>query len=153
MTEDELTEALRMADSAGRPGWVLHWAATLDPRKPADAAAFWRVVVAEWSHFDAIPHDLFAMLFDMFRDTAPGAPELPERFTVYRGQDYDDEPGLSWTLARNVAESFARGHRWTRHPTPHVFEWDISRDQVAFFTDARNESEVVVIEAPDLMDF
>jgi hypothetical protein len=130
--------------SAARPSAVLNWAEAND-----DGSAFWKVVQSAWESFDRIPHESFALFFERFAESAPSSPsDLPERMTVYRGQSGDDLKGLSWSLSRQVAENFARGHRGIPVANPVVLELGITRDQVAFVCNDREEDEVVLRSIP-----
>ena len=129
--------------SEQRPWKVLAWAET------ASGRAFWAVVLREWSTFDRIPHAEFAAMFTKFADHAPPKPDLPERMTVFRGQSASAPKGLSWTLDRAQAAAFARGRRRLHDPaTRVVLELEVTRDQVAFYTNARKEREVVLLAIP-----
>jgi hypothetical protein len=75
---------------------------------------------------------------------------LPERLKVYRGQSADWEVGLSFTIDPTVAKSFAHGHRGIRLPNPVVLEVEINKADIAFATNEREESEVVLFQPPPL---
>jgi hypothetical protein len=120
----------------------LEWANTCSGK------AFWAVVLREWTTFDRIPHVEFAAMFAKFADHAPPKPDLPERMTVYRGQSASAPKGLSWTRNKSVAEGFARGHRNIRVPDPVVLQMKVTPAQVAFYTNARKEREVVLLAIP-----
>lgn len=129
--------------SEHRPWKVLEWANTCSGK------AFWAVVLREWTTFDRIPHAEFAAMFTKFADHAPPKPDLPERVTVYRGQSASAPKGLSWTLDRAQAEAFARGRRRLHDPaTRVVLELEVTPAQVAFYTNARKEREVVLLAIP-----
>lgn len=132
--------------SAGRPWAVLDWVAEESPSE----AAFWAVMVCEWSGFDAIPHKHFEGLFDCYLCPPRNIPdEVKTPVTIYRGQSADDPKGLSWTLNRTVAEAFAHGHRGMRVRNPVVFEMLVDFEDIAFYTNDRNEEEVVLWAIPD----
>ncbi len=118
---------------------------------------FGRLVEQEWSGFDAIDHYTYSGLFNRFRPywRAPKSvfyKSLPKRFVIYRGaninEEYDDCPGLSWTLSRKVARGFARGHRGLWNDEPIIFSAIIDRCDVALALDNRQESELVMFEPP-----
>lgn len=134
-----------IAGSEVRPRQVLDWAKAIDDTKGSD---FWTVILQAWSSFDRIPHEEFAFQFARFSGHAPGAPHLPDRMTLYRGQDDGASVGLSWSLDPEVAKDFARGHRGCNISNPLVLELEVTRDQVAFFTNDRDEQEVVLLEIP-----
>lgn len=74
--------------------------------------------------------------------------ELPDRVTVYRGGRVDWEdmmdsmPPFSWTLDIERARWFA--HRFEWKPDCYLITAEIDKEDIYFFTDARNEQEVVV---------
>jgi hypothetical protein len=117
---------------------------------------FWRALHAEWSGFDKIPHREFERAFklakDKWRKSYLPKPDLafydslPDEIEVYRGADAHAEyaVGLSWTLDRTVAESFARGHRGIFNPNPVVLVADVSKRDVAGAYSERCESEIVL---------
>jgi hypothetical protein len=114
---------------------------------------FWRLVEQEWSGFDAIDHDHYEYLFERFRPywQEPKCDfyrSLPDRFVAYRGSDNRSPPGLSWTLSRKVARSFARGHRGIRNNDPVLLGAIFDRREVALAFGDRSESEVVLFHPP-----
>ena len=113
--------------SAERPWLVLDWCAALGE---GDGPAFWQVILRAWTTFDRIPHE--------------------EPVTVYRGQDDSAPLGLSWTLSWDVAQDFARGHRNIFNPDPVVLALDVWSSEVAFYTNDREEQEVVLLAIPPL---
>jgi hypothetical protein len=150
-----LTTLFRWAGSAERPAALLR---LLSEQSPHNAPRFWRLVVAAWPCFDAIPHRTYARAFKEHRhawspDVMP--PEgralydaLHTRVTLYRGQDTRARPGLSWTLSVDVARSFARGHRGISCPFPGVLTATISKRAIAFVCTDRDEDEVVLFRPP-----
>ncbi len=132
--------------SAERPWAVLNWFEEEDPLEPI----FWAVVVYEWASFDSIPHEEFAAAFDFHICPPVNLPdEVQFPVMIYRGQSADDPKGLSWTLNRSVAEAFARGHRGIPLHNPVVLEMQVEFEQIAFYTNDRNEEEVVLWAIPD----
>lgn len=123
-----------------------------------DDVAFWRCVAAVWPSLDAIPHDVYARAFRARRtgwtadimcpDDRSAYDGLPGTFTVYRGQSATDTLGLSWSLSRDVALTFARGHRGIGVPSPTVFSAQVRKTSVALFHGERGEDEVVLFRAP-----
>lgn len=123
-----------------------------------DDAAFWRSIAKVWPSFDAIPHEDYAQAFRAHR--AGWTPDvmcpndraaydgLPGTFTVYRGQSAAHPLGLSWSLTRDVAVTFAQGHRGISVPFPTVFSAQVRKDSVALFHGERGEDEVVLFRAP-----
>ena len=88
----------------------------------------------------------------MFRYAAFELPaELPDVVTVWRGTSYipikEAKNGYSWTTDRDVACWFAM--RFAEfHGSPLVLTADISKRDIAFFTNERSESEVVLMRPP-----
>lgn len=114
-----------------------------------DSAKFWAVVTEIWSACDRIPHERFERLFEEHGvDDYIARRKLPKKIgetvTVYRGQDMRGEVGLSWSLSRQVAEGFARGHRGILNPNPMVVRRRVRRDDIVLYTNARNEQEIVL---------
>jgi len=129
--------------STWRPRAVVLWAGAL---ADADGPVFWEVVIATYPSFDLVPQEDFARLFARFATSMPPV-NLPKRLTVYRGQSADQPKGLSWTLNREVAEGFARGHRFM-NPNPVVLQLQVTRDQVAMYLTDRDEETVVLKAIP-----
>ncbi|WP_377512833.1 hypothetical protein [Octadecabacter sp. R77987] len=69
---------------------------------------------------------------------------LGHRFTVYRGCDESRVDGVSWTTDRNVAESFAFGHRSIRNPSPVIVSAECHKCNVLLAVNDRDEFEVIV---------
>lgn len=133
-------------NSAELPWAVLNWIADEEPSEPT----FWAVMVREWDGFDRIPHEDFEATFENYICPPRNLPdEVKTPVTIYRGQSADDPKGLSWTLNRAVAESFAHGHRGMRVQNPIVFEMQVELEEIAFYTNDREEEEVVLCAIPD----
>ena len=66
----------------------------------------------------------------------------PETLKVYRGCEADRWDGLSWTLDRKVATSFAKGHV-RKLNKPIIASATIPKSLVMFCTNQRKEAEVV----------
>jgi hypothetical protein len=69
---------------------------------------------------------------------------LPDEITVFRGCSRSRVRGVAWTTDRRVAEGFAHGHRFIRVPDPVVASAIIPKEHIFFWTDERNEKEVVL---------
>jgi hypothetical protein len=121
-------------------------------RDPAVAA---RVLVEKWSGFDAIRHDWFVELVlpHLSREVLMGAmraearaflDDLPDPFLAWRGQDAGKRLGLSWTVDRATAYTFARGHRSILNLRPAVYNARIAKADVAFACVERDEHEVTL---------
>lgn len=156
---DEIVDAaaafLTIFESGSRPHEVLKL--LLVERLDLSAEAKWRLIHTEWSDFDAIPHKAFSLLFRSLRKTWDAAflsvdnrkfyDALPDRFTAFRGQDARQRAGLSWTLNRDAAVGFARGHRLFFNREPVVISAQISKRNVCGAYVDRKESEIVVFNA------
>jgi hypothetical protein len=142
----DLPDLLRLHHSSTRPAAFAAWAETL-PRSRAAGAAFWEAAAAEWSGFDRIDHHRFAQLFRRFRSCRPASlvEHLPDRIRIFRGQDAGDALGLAWTTDRRIAVGFAHGHRGILHDDPFVYEITVSRQEVAFACNDRQEAEIVLL--------
>jgi hypothetical protein len=114
----------------------------------------WRAIHSHWDGFDLVPHREFATLFSRLRGSwRPefwGAPDrklyesLPERFIIYRGHSAAARIGLSWTLDRDTAAQFARGHRGLRNKHPSIVIAEVSKRNVAGAYNGREEREIVL---------
>lgn len=131
----------------------------------APAAVFWRVLLEEWDVCDnthaCLPELLMLIRHHIDVGDNPSAhwPAEAHTFlrtllpvvTVYRGCSRQRVNGISWTLDRSVAETFARGHRGIAVPDPVIVTGTIARDRIlAVFTE-RNEREVL-LDPRDLKD-
>ena len=79
--------------------------------------------------------------------------KLPSEVKVYRGVLTDDinidKLGVSWTTDKKVAEMFAL--RFARlGGTPWIMEGEVYKEDILYFTNAREESEVL-IDSEDLI--
>ena len=68
---------------------------------------------------------------------------LPEQLTVYRGGPEGCQDGICWTVDRDVAESFARGHRGIKYAKPRVYEATMNKFDAFFAFNDREEQEIV----------
>ena len=135
-------------NSTERARALAEWAMSEDG-EGVPYATFWRAVKEVWCSCDRIPHERFEQLFEVYGvDDYIARRKLPKKIgetvTIYRGQDVRGEVGLSWSLSRQVAEGFARGHRGILNPNPMVSQREVRRDDIVFFTNARNEQEIVL---------
>ena len=79
--------------------------------------------------------------------------KLPSEVKVYRGVLTDDRLkynlGVSWTTNKKVAEMFAL--RFAKlGGTPYLMEGEVNKEDILYFTNAREESEVL-IDSEDLI--
>lgn len=65
--------------------------------------------------------------------------KLPETFTAYRA---GDESGFSWSLSKETAEWFQ--NRFSDVYETEIHQREFKRDEILFYTNSRNEQEVVV---------
>jgi hypothetical protein len=166
--EQAMAELIASRDPERIPTYLLRWCTSAErPRAlldlyllmaPGDGGRFWRLVADEWPSFDAIPHQEYSAAFKRFRaawspDVMAGRTKaaflaMPSAVDIYRGQDGGAPLGLAWTLRRDVAESFARGHRGRRHRQPTVFTITTTKSAIALLCDERDEAEVVLFNRP-----
>lgn len=120
---------------------------------------FWRIFLGIWCICDAA-YDWSDELADLFFCHGPCPSHLlpdrkfydslPQELTIYRGADRECIDGaISWTTDVNVAERFARGHRFILNPDPVVAV--ATKNKIYAATNNRNESEVLCIW-PDIID-
>jgi len=105
-----------------------------------------RLFMEEWSGCDVTtPYATeTSFLLQAIRDHMAFPDWLPtEPFTVYRGCDESNKRGISWTTSKEVAETFARGHR-VPNPNPCLQEREIEPEQVLWATNDRDEWEVLM---------
>ena len=73
--------------------------------------------------------------------------KLPSVVKVYRGVLAKDGlkwfEGVSWTTDRRVAEMFALRLKATGGE-PYIFEGEVDKENILYFTNAREESEVLI---------
>jgi hypothetical protein len=101
--------------------------------------SFWSATEGESRRPDE--HWLGLTLFRAAGFVTEGADLLPgDPLTIYRGQDADRPPGLSWTLDREKAERFARRFK---SPAPTVLVGTVARANVLGYFSGRDEAEVV----------
>jgi len=136
----------RRYNSVQRPEALIRWALSHDVNRDGETGPlFWLLVSQEWSGFDRVNQQAFTWLFDRFRPwwrppETDSYRDLPRQFQAWRG---GSQAGLSWTLNRAVAETFARGHRGIQPEVPFVFGATIRLTDVALAIDDRAEAEVV----------
>jgi hypothetical protein len=69
---------------------------------------------------------------------------IPQRVQVFRGCSLPRVLGIAWTIRRDIAEGFARGHRNIRLPEPVVTSALIPKEHIFFVTDDREEKEIIL---------
>ncbi|WP_439507404.1 hypothetical protein [Yoonia sp.] len=119
----------------------------------AEEAQKW--FVANWVSCDSFYHvvdDIRDLLVDfnfsaerlVFEEDREWWDALPNTLHVYRGCEEGRDNGLSWTLDRSVAETFAQGHRGLRLSKPRIYEKTVYKTSVYFATNERAEQEIIV---------
>lgn len=69
---------------------------------------------------------------------------LPQTLTVYRG---GSSGGYSWTLSKEKAQWFSRRNvRNNKQHKGELWQLDIDKSEIAWYTNGRNEKEVIIIE-------
>jgi hypothetical protein len=155
MTEDALeeieTQLFVRFDSHNRLAGLLDEATNLRPELAMklfksvwtacdDTSGFWDEVEGFlWSARDEVDYRDFLSIEEHAWFDA-----LPDRFRVYRGCDASQSAGLSWTTSRDVALSFAGGHRGITHAKPVVISGAVDKDWVLMATNGREEFEIMV---------
>lgn len=74
--------------------------------------------------------------------------ELPSgKFKVYRGtKEGVEDKGISWTLNKEIAEFFANRYFTKKiDGAPLIKEMEITKEDVLFYTNKRNEEEVIIL--------
>jgi len=147
---------LRFSESQQRPHDLLLFLPHVHPN-PFSLDA-WKWIAVEWPGFDRIPHARYQRVFRyrklgwspdcMCPESRAVYDALPNTFTAYRGQDAASPIGLSWTLERDVAAGFARGHRGLNNPNPVILRRKFRKISVAMILVDRQEHEVVLFKPP-----
>lgn len=73
--------------------------------------------------------------------------ELGSEFTIYRGQNLDEDPGISWTLSKEKAAWFASVRNMkglVKNGKTGVIDMRVTIDDILFYTNERQEQEVVI---------
>jgi len=143
----------RFSNSTNRLGYFLEFIESLEEYP---LAAFWRVFAEAWTFSD----DTWVYrseLLDQLSMTGPGegvryaSPadqalmnSLPKRVQVFRGCSRPRIRGLSWTLDRQVALKFARGHGFIKMPDPVIVEALVPKEAIFTVFTERKESEILL---------
>lgn len=115
----------------------------------------WPIFLHTWSACDDTWHhrgELLTLLrrikedrFDSFTDEPRRAYDaLPSRVRIYRGCSQERVFGLSWSLSKDVAATFARGHRGKRVSDAVIATTTIKKSDVFAVLDDREEQEVLI---------
>jgi len=123
---------------------------------------FWMLFHACWTTFEKIDELRFEDELNKRRDSWEKSylraddqkfyDSLPREVKIYRGQDADDLVGLSWTTSRDVAVSFAVGHRGILNARPFLIEVIIVKNDIAGAYTDRNQSEIVIYDFANDVD-
>lgn len=128
--------------------------AMLDALEGVDAATFWTVFQADWPVCDDTWQHRRRLL-RVLKQRQPFAPHmidanrelyerLPDEILLHRGCDMSRVKGISWTVDRQVAEGFARGHRMIYNPAPTVISATVYKFDVLMVNAVREESEILI---------
>jgi hypothetical protein len=106
---------------------------------------FWAALTDTWDRCDDTWW-LKAWLLDLMRDqqARPYIEPLQWPMRIYRGCSRPRVRGVSWTMDREVAEGFARGHRGVPVPNPVIAEAVVEREAVFAVLYERGESELLI---------
>ena len=123
---------------------------------------FWKLFHTSWTTFEKIDELRFEDELRKRRESWAKSylqaqdqkfyDSLPREVTIYRGQYADDLVGLSWTTSRDVAISFAKGHRGILNERPFFIEGIIIKTDIAGAYTARNESEILIYDFSNDVD-
>lgn len=119
-----------------------------------NAYSFTKLIRQNWNAMDDFYHlteDLRALFRKHFGDEENVCninnrkwwDKQPETLKVFRGCEADRWDGLSWTLDRKVATSYAKGHKGIKLKNPIVASTTIPKSFVLFCTNDLGEQEVV----------
>jgi hypothetical protein len=150
-----------MNDKAARLIELLTHYCDSQTRAPAMAVAladessevFWPVFQTIWPISDATGRTALIgeLLIEHFDDReltgadAAFYDALPDEVEVWRGGNATDEgSGFAWTTERDVALSFARGHRHIKWPEPTVWRGLVQKRDILTVCATRDEAEVLV---------
>jgi hypothetical protein len=98
--------------------------------------------------------DVVARLFESIEektdeDSQEIYDKLPDVVMVYRGvlakDELKAETGVSWTTDYKVAEMFALRFK-TLGGTPYIMKGEVNKEDILYFTNARQESEALINE-------
>ena len=141
-TCDDLYTVAMRTERAYRPRvlWRLYEEGYYDP-KSWPIHEWWDLLEWLWTDSEAMEEKFqyFRSLFALMPTVKSQTRDLPRgAFKVYRGGHPD---GFSWTLDRKQAEFFANRFGWE---DGRICERVITRSDVLFYTDRRNEKEVIL---------
>jgi len=72
--------------------------------------------------------------------------ELGSEFTIYRGQNLDVEPGISWTLSKEIAAFFVQRSEdlLNAKGKAGIIDMKVNIDDILYYYNGREEQEIVV---------
>jgi hypothetical protein len=116
---------------------------------------FWPALMDAWCMSDATWNYRARVLWNMKNARKPAlayfSPEQRQFFEtlsplvlVFRGCSRVRVCGIAWTVDREIAEGFARGHRGIKVPEPVIASALVPKEHIFFVTDDRQEKEIVL---------
>jgi hypothetical protein len=133
--------SLMLSSDARLPG-------LLDVLEYAPSDLFWKVIEAEWVLCDDT-WEHSERLLRLMRLHYTHAPAMPFRgsdtdLPVFGGCSRSKVHGISWTKDRQIAESFASGHRHIPVPDAVIASTLVPASATFIFIDGRKEAEVLL---------
>ena len=110
------------------------------------AEIFWPIFIKIWPYaYCDHTRDWNKRLLAALQRVGPhhSVRHLPQTLTVYRGGSRSHIAGLAWTPDLQVARRFARGIGWFAVPDPAVAMAQIKRSDAFWYSNSRNEREVI----------
>ena len=149
----DLVELMTNSDSYTRLPNLLDWAAGADF---VDDEMWLQCLGEEWTGLDNV-----GLYLDDLDDSAFGSRdgvipemmtsaeidaynELADTFTIYRGCYLNNKWGLSWTLSKDVAESFPVRNRYQQPGQPLLVTAQALKKKVIAVKFGRGESEIII---------
>lgn len=106
---------------------------------------YWEIIKSVWSrqelNTDGNRKKTWRKVFSFRPPVQSLTNDLPDQFTAYRA---GKEDGFSWTLSKEVAEWFQQRFKAQFGKVPFL-ERTFKRSDVVFYTNDRNEQEVVIL--------
>lgn len=117
--------------------------AFVDIHRELTPEQFWQLLIEVWIYEKIIFRDFDLWMALLEVHPPPPNEDLPETITVYRG--CNGQTGLSWSLSKSVAQKFADAI-----DDGVVVQGTVRRENIYFYTNEREEQEVVV--DPDFVE-
>ncbi len=123
---------------------------TSDRAKKLSDRVFWKCIIHCWvmTEFPSQSKDIFQSLFNLRPVPKVFTRNLPDEMTVYRGGLPD---GWSWSLSRERGEWFASLYELTESEYL-CWKTKVKKEEVLFYTNDRQEEEVVFIPKENLIE-